>query len=930
MKQAQLPDGRVLEFPADTPDEVIDRVAKQEILAASKKPIQDPLTTQTNKAAVEEISAAIPTPVKEAASAVAETVSEGFKALPEPVQSAARSTGNFLLDTLDYLQRPFQAVAVATKEARKLQGEQPSDPTKIQLPAAFTSEGAARIRAAAGRGIKGEEKASTQELLSDEFRKANPVKAAVIGFAGDAVLDPLNVVGAVPFKVTKAAIETIPGSTTIPSRLTDNELFRAFNVTTGDTDKARTLFNNYRYLRDKARNEGVRDAKSLQKEIKKLSKQTGMPVDEIKAKIVHDIETDNLSTGEIGQIEQGIINRNRELLAEQQAAGVEVGDLGVTYMPHILSSQADEILKDLDKKNFYGLRPSAKSPSAVQRELEGTVAEINAKNIYGTNKFFLDDPAIMTGVAEYRAANAIAGKKFLKDVEELGVPEANAPASYVSIPEVPKLRFAPEVANLVNRSYRTLTDTTEMSKFLKVYDGALNWWKMWSLGVRPAYHTKNAIGNVWNAYLGGLRNPKTYGEAGIFQTKLAQNKLTGKLAGKPVDELYEAMATRGVFGEGQYGGGEFARVLERELSPIKPTDFITPGTSNVFLRTGFKVGQTVEDNARIALFLDQVKKGRSYDEAGKHVQKYMFDYGDVSPFEQSTIKRVIPFYTWSRKNIPLQLEALVRHPERVNKLNLGIENIQSAYGAEPVDPSQVPSYIVEGGPVYLGQDKEKGTTSAVTLTNILPFMDLGVFTNFLNTPTKPSGPPQGKLDPAVSTVTSGMSPFIKAPIEALANYDLFKKRNIEEFEGQKADLLGIRMGVHWAKLLSNIVLLNEIDRLNPGGVFGTRSVDPATGTVTKTPGIFGNERGSRVDLPEEQRQTQALTGIRVFDINMSNAEAKNFLQVKRDVEALKGIVRRAAKQDKTYETEQATAALEKFSKELEEIEAARQERMKNK
>ena len=929
MKQAQLADGRVLEFPDNTPDEVIFRVVK-DLVNAPKQPVQDPLTAQTNKAAIETISQAIPEPVKEAASVAGEKISEAYGALPEPVKSAARRTGNFLLDTLDYIQRPFQAVAVASKETRKLQKEQPSQPGKIEMPAAFTEQGAARIRAAAGRGLKGEEKASTQELLSDEFRKANPLKAAVLGFAGDALSDPLNVVGGAPYKVAKAAIETVPGATTIPSKLADNELFRSFNVTTGDVDKARELYNNYRYLRDKAKNEGVRDAKALNNQLKKLSKQSNIPVDELKRKIVQDIETADLSPNEIGKIEQKIIDRNKQLLEEQRAAGVEVGDLGVTYMPHVLSEQADEILKDLKQKNFYGVRPSAKSQSAIERQLEGTVAEINAKNIYGTNKFFIDDPAIMTGIAEYRAANAIAGKKFLKDVEELGVKADEAPANYVGIPEVPNLKFAPEVANLVNRSYKSLTNQQEMGKFLQVYDGALNWWKMWSLGVRPSYHTKNAIGNVWNAYLGGLKNPKTYGEAGVFQTKLARNDLTGKIAGKPVEELYEAMATRGVFGEGQYGGTEFARTLERELSPIKPTDIITPSTRNVVLRAGFKVGQTVEDNARIALFLDQVKKGASYDQAAKHVQKYLFDYGDVSQFEQGVVKRVLPFYTWSRKNIPLQLEALVRHPERVNKLNLGIENIQSAYGAEPADPSQVPSYVTEGGPVYVGQDKEAGTTSAVTLSGILPLMDLGVFTKFLNTPTTPSGPPDGKIDPAISTATSGMSPFIKGPIEYFANYDLFKKKNIEEFEGQSADLLGIKMPVHLAKALSNIVLLNEIDRLNPGSIFGTRSVDPATGVVTKTPSIFGNERGSRVDLPEEQRQTQALTGVRVFDINMSKTEAINFLKVKKDVEKLRSLVRGAIAREKTYESEQALAALDKFYQELEEIEAARKERMKNK
>lgn len=35
----------------------------------------------------------------------------------------------------------------------------------------------------------------------------------------------------------------------------------------------------------------------------------------------------------------------------------------------------------------------------------------------------------------------------------------------------------------------------ELSKFLKMYDDVQNAWKAWTLGVRPAYHTRNLVGN---------------------------------------------------------------------------------------------------------------------------------------------------------------------------------------------------------------------------------------------------------------------------------------------------------------------------------------------------------------------------------------------------------------------------------------------------
>lgn len=927
----RMPDGTIITNVPEgiTQDELLQRLSKL-------KPIEDPLTAETNKAALSAIGSSIPEPVKEAASAAGEAIQSGWEALPEVVKSPLRSTGNFMLDALEVLNKPFQAVAVASKQFGKELAPEVKPGAASELPAiyrAVTKEGAAsRIAAAAKRGFKGEERASTQELLSDEFRKANPVTSAVVGFGGDVIIDPLKAsVVSMPFKVTKQAISAIPEATTIATRLTDNELFRAFNITTGDVDKTRELFNNYRYLRDKAKFEGVQDAKRLNNQIKALSKQSGIPAEELKAKIVHDIETGQLSNAQIGQIEQNIVARNRELLEQQRAAGVDIGDLGETYMPHIISKEADDILTKADRKNFYGIRPSGKSPSAVARDLEGTVAEINAKNIYGTNKFFIDDPAILLGTAEFRAANAIAGKKFLNDIQQLGIKADDAPSNYVTIPEVQGLKFAPEVARLADRSYRVLTDASEMNKFLKVYDGATNWWKMWSLGIRPAYHTKNVVGNVWNAYLGGLTNPKTYGDAAVFQTKLAQNKLTGTIAGKPTQELYDEMSKRGVFGEGQYGGGEFPRVLERELAPTKATDFITPSTRNAVLRAGFKVGQTLEDNARIALFLNQVKKGKSYDEAGKHVQKYLFDYGDISPFEQSTLKRVMPFYTWSRKNIPLQLEAIVAHPDKLSKLGLGISNVQQAAGMDSIpDPSQVPEYLTEKAPVYVGQDKENAVVSAVTLENLLPFFDLGPFTRFLNTPTVPKGLLESGLQGPLEFIVGSSSPFIKAPIEYLLNYDTFKKREIKEFEGQTADLFGIEVPVHTAKLLSNIVLLNELDRLNPGGIFGVRIKDAATGEITSKPSIFGTTRESRADLPEEQRQAQALTGVRIFDINMDEAEYNRMRKITGEIKKLQGKMKNAAKSERDRYFNQAEEALENYLNSWdqleEEIEARKDQR----
>jgi hypothetical protein len=886
-----------------------------------------PVTTEAvNAAGLKAIGEAIPQPIKDVAGKVAEVVVSGWEAAPEPIKQAGRSTGNFLLDAIDILQRPFQAVATygkalgTTEEATK----------GASLFDILSTENLAKAQQAGIRGLKGQEKASFQEALPDQFRRENPVKSMLLGFMGDVVIDPLKagVVGPM-FKTAKEVASTGADSIGISSKLADNELFRAFNVTVGDSDKAKQLYNDYRYLKDKARIESVSNAKALDNQIKALSKQSGVPVNELKAKIFQDIETANLSDDAIGELEKNIVAQNKARLEAQRAAGIEVGDLGETYMPHIATKEADNMINlEAIKSKITGARPSAKNPQALAREIEGTVAEINSKNIYGTKKFFQDDPAIALSVADFNAAQAIAGRKFLDDAAQFGVKAEDAPKNYVTIPEVPNVKFEPSIAKQLNRSYKTLSNQEEVNNFLKVYDSAQNWWKMWSLGARPAYHSKNTIGNVWNNYLGGVTTPKPYIDAAAFQVKVAKGNLEGKIAGYKTQDLYDAMSTRGIFGEGQYGG-DIARRMEDVIQGASRNP-ITLSTKNPILQGGFKMGQTIEDNARIALYIDQLNKGASLDKAATHVRKYLFDYGDVSPFEKNIAKRLLPFYTWSRKNLPLQLEALATQPDKINKINLAINNAQQAYQVEQPDLGSVPQYIRDQAPVYVGSDQQAGTVTAIPLTGLIPTFDIASITKFLNTETAPEGLKKGKLGESISTVMGGVSPLLKAPLEYLANYDFFRKKTIQESEGQTADFLGIPMPIHLAKLASNLVMINEIDRANPGSIFGSRTVDPLTKEVTTLNSFFGlgTPRESRTDLPEEQRLTQYLYGIRLFDIDMGKEELRQVEQMKKDIAGIKARIKQAQIAEKSREAEGTVQALDRFYEDIEKFEQEREARMK--
>jgi hypothetical protein len=133
-------------------------------------------------------------------------------------------------------------------------------------------------------------------------------------------------------------------------------------------------------------------------------------------------------------------------------------------------------------------------------------------------------------------------------------------------------------------------------------------------------------------------------------------------------------------------------------------------------------------------------------------------------------------------------------------------------------------------------------------------------------------------------------------------------------------MFGIEMPVHLAKLVSNIVVLNEIDRLNPAGIFGTRTKDIKTGEMTTTPSIFGTTRETRMDMQEDQRVTQALFGVKVLDLNLSEVEFQKAQKIRSDINAAKGLVRNALKKEKTREAETAMESLEWYTNQLDVLE----------
>ena len=226
-------------------------------------------------------------------------------------------------------------------------------------------------------------------------------------------------------------------------------------------------------------------------------------------------------------------------------------------------------------------------------------------------------------------------------------------------------------------------------KLLTLYDKFLKIWKATNTLVAPSFHVQNSASNAFQSFLSigsDALNPKFI--------KLAKNILstndpyqTVKISGKKYtyQKLNRLAKKYGVIDE-NFAAYDFGKDKPtrwelgqrnadlQKLSDVKWKD--SPIWDSV-LQTSTVIGSNIESIQRMNLWIGRLKKGDDFEEATRKVDQFLFDYSDLTDFEQNIMKRVIPFYTFMRKNIPMELEAMLNTPSIFRNINYGIDEIQN-------------------------------------------------------------------------------------------------------------------------------------------------------------------------------------------------------------------------------------------------------------
>ncbi|MEX1123107.1 MAG: hypothetical protein WED82_13275 [Balneolales bacterium] len=701
---------------------------------------------------------------------------------------------NALFDTLDLLDRPGNAIRNVVSSVQENQDSR--NPFKAGL-----------------EGFSGEKRIRGSELLSgmdDGFKKS------ALGFGLDVGLDPLTYTPAAVFKAAgrglgKGAKAITPEPIQKVGRAASDAAGEVFNVRhgmdrtltgqgKGDLEKIyRDYHDTQRYLSDEVQKRGIDAVKTAG------GFEKGADVGKHMEGVFPDAPPEIRKASEMFQ--EG--NKVTSDYAIQSGIPLNVQK---NYMSHVTTAKGQDLL---DSVNKAGSGTGKKRTIAQggdfrvisQRYYDMPVDEANKllKEKYNVDfDVFETNAARASVIGQQRLINLTAAENARKAVlENPNLARKLKPGETVKLgdnevilkPEDYSM-FTKELDNgetimgakkgdeyVTTKAVKRFLDDADpkmsnegLQKFLKGYDKVHQMWKQTAL-FSAGFHLRNAIGNMYNMWVSGMPIPK------IAQyQKRAIEDITKK--GKNLDEfkrqgLMEESIYRQDFGAAS-PEKELMKRVQRADSPLKgrlrdpdKVDPITgqarPSVSSVYdapFDASRELGLNIDLFNRYAHFRYLRDQGLSPAKAAEKVREVLFDYSALTKTERQ-IKRVVPFYTWMRNNIPFQLKALATNPKKAAQTDKFISATVEGAG---IDPETVPEWVQDAfNPAISGDGEGSGQFAGLNL----PLSDLSSLSNPLR------------------MATGALTPLAKLPIELGTNYDTFRERPIKDFEGEKGDTFGL-------------------------------------------------------------------------------------------------------------------------------------------
>ena len=232
-----------------------------------------------------------------------------------------------------------------------------------------------------------------------------------------------------------------------------------------------------------------------------------------------------------------------------------------------------------------------------------------------------------------------------------------------------------------------MNDIGEVKSWLKAYDRVHNWMKA-QMVATPGFVMRNIMGGMANMWFADIPIDETFRTIRLITQAMNQGDgnleagLRKLVANNPEDiEFRNALQLVQL---NAHGGGQATSSVDIKMGKSSWFDYVVgtkksvgqggvpanyrsanirvnPLDAGFFLFSGVRNANSIAESAmRLGTGLHSMRVGRNLDDAVDEIFRLHFDYSKLSGAESNIAKRFVPFYTWTRNNLPLQISFLAQ------------------------------------------------------------------------------------------------------------------------------------------------------------------------------------------------------------------------------------------------------------------------------
>ena len=310
-----------------------------------------------------------------------------------------------------------------------------------------------------------------------------------------------------------------------------------------------------------------------------------------------------------------------------------------------------------------------------------------------------------------------------------------------------------------------------------LYNKYMNTFKKWKTA-SPTFLLNNLLGNSSNLALGGVSvaEQAKYGPKVADILSNGQNYYTASISGKKLTEHQQEIAN--LWQEYRKLGfdrsalalqelpEEFQKLFKGEKKLKGAKDIVTNGIP--YLNNLANVN--MDNAARLTIML-KIKDDPGFinrlgvKDAREAISRIMFDPEMLTSFERNKIKKIIPFYTYTKNNLMYHITNIGQNGKKYNQLMKSMKGLRN---------------LATDG-------KEQNMSDFIKNNLYIPIPGIDKNGNYkILRASLPFGQLLDAIDDPLNAAIGVVTPAIKSPIEFATNTNAFSNSEIEKFPGEKS------------------------------------------------------------------------------------------------------------------------------------------------